>query len=104
MEQQYLNSSRYMQDIGTLIHVKIHESFKARSEADVLKSLIESTKADYDATAERIEKVQNSSDPTEKKEHKKLSEQIVEKWAKYKYYFQRRKDVMSCHVMSAFKG
>lgn len=93
MEQKYLQSGDYMHDLEALIHLKTHESFVAKAESDVLKNLIEKTKAECDTIAAKIKTVEHSSDPEEKEVFKKLSEDIIEKWTRYKYYQDRKADI-----------
>jgi len=90
MEQNYLQSGDYMYDLDALIHLKTHESFQAKAESDVLKNLIETTKAECDTIAAKIKTVEDSSDPEEKEVFKNLSKDITEKWTRYKYYQDRK--------------
>ena len=88
--QNYLQTGDYMNDLEGLIHQKTHESFKAKAETDVLKNLIETTKAECDTIAAKIKTVEHSIDPEEKEEYANLSKDIVEKWTRYKYYQDRK--------------
>ena len=85
MEQINFESGDYMNDLEALIHLKTHESFKAKAELDVLIDLIQKTKAECDTIAEKIKTVEHSCCPKDKEEHISLSQAIFDKWSRYKY-------------------
>ena len=90
MEQNDSESRNYMNDLEELIHLKIHESFEAKAELDVLKDLMQTTKEKCDTIAEKIKTVKNSCCPEDKEEHRRLSQDIYEKWSWYKYYQDKK--------------
>ena len=88
-----------MNDLEALIHLKTHESFKAKVESDVLKDLIEKTKEECDTIAEKIKTVEHSCCPEDKEEQISLSQAIFDKWSRYKYY-QDRKSLIDKEIVN----
>ena len=102
MEQINFESGDYMNDLEALIHLKTHESFKAKAELDVLIDLIQKTKAECDTIAEKIKTVEHSCCPKDKEEHISLSQAIFDKWSRYKYY-QDRKALINEEIVNICK-